>query len=297
MKHSLLLFVFACWATLAAGQTIQKGLILGDSTQLHTLVTRNFQSIKGTVLNIESEIITFQLNSGQVITFFREEVSRVYFTDRDAIARSKQSPGIKNSQQVIIAPSSLPRAKGDHTYRNFLLFYNEWSRSIHDHWDIDLSIFPAIAFNMAGVRVRYATSLTDNFHINGHTDTRIFFGTILDFRAYQFAGAGFTIGKAKTHFNLNGSYALGLTPAEDNAFVLTFSGRAMTGKRWGFHLEVINAPTEADFTNFVFLGSTYYGRNGRFDFGIMNPAPQFETSIILPYFGFTFFSKKRKKKR
>ena len=227
---------------------------------------------------MENDNIIFQLNSGQTLTFLRDEVARIYFTDSQSSVRAKAPPPLKNFQQVIIAPSSLPRPKGDHTYRNFMLLYNEWSWSVHDNWDVDLNILPAIAINMAGVRVRYATSLTDNFHVNGHTDTRIFFGPILDFRAYQFTGAGVTIGKAKTHFNLNGSYALGLTPAEDNAFVLTFSGRA-------------------DFTNFVFLGSTFYGRNGRFDFGIMNPTPEFETSIILPYFGFTFYRKKRKKNR
>ncbi|MEO1713919.1 MAG: hypothetical protein AAFU60_11365, partial [Bacteroidota bacterium] len=141
------------------------------------------------------------------------------------------------------------------------------------------------------------TSLTEHFHVNGHAETRLFFGPNTNFRGYQFAGAGFTFGKAKAHLNLNGDYAFGLTPAEDDAFVLTFSGRAMTGKRWGFHLEVINAPTEPDFTNFVFLGSTYYGLKGRFDFGLMNPTPEFETGIILPYFGFNLYLKEQKKNR
>ncbi|MEO1715134.1 MAG: hypothetical protein AAFU60_17530 [Bacteroidota bacterium] len=67
MKHQLLLFVFACFATLVSGQNIQKGLIVGDSTQLHTLVTRNYQSLKGTPVNMDNEILTFQMNSGQTI--------------------------------------------------------------------------------------------------------------------------------------------------------------------------------------------------------------------------------------
>ena len=246
---------------------------------------------------MDNDVITFRLNSGQTINFIRDEVARIYFTDRNALVKAKQEPTLRNFQQVILAPSSLPRAKGDHSYRNFMLFYNEWSWSVHDNWDIDLNIMPVIAFNSTGIRLRYATSLTENFHLNGHADTRLFFGPSIDFRAYQFAGAGFTLGKAKAHFNLNGDYAFGLTAAEEDAFVLTFSGRAMTGKRWGFHLEVINAPTEPDFTNFVFLGSTYYGLRGRFDFGLMNPTPEFEAGIILPYFGFTLYSKERKKNR
>lgn len=290
MKIRLLIIALLCSGASLFGQNLQKGLNYGDTTQIHTLVTRDYQSLKGTLLSVENDVLVFQLNSGQVLNFLRDEVSRVYYTDKNKKPNSKgREPRLRGLQSTIIAPSSIPRPKGDHTYRNFLVFYNEFSFSLHDNLDLDVSLMPVVFLNNGGLRLRYARSLGENLHYNLHSDTRVFLGTAVDFSAYQFLGGGLTFGQQAVHMNINATYAFGLSPALDNALVFSIGARARTGYRWTFFLEVINAPFEDSFTDFLFIGTGYFGSRGRFDFGLMNASPSLEDGIILPFFGFTWF--------
>lgn len=196
MKYlfSLLILFFLC---------IQVKAQSTDSTQQVKLTTNDKQTFTGELVKISEDSIVIRDIELGVLYFHRDDIKKFRST-----ILSPLFSGTPNSSVPYFVQTALPNGNGNHYYKNYYLFANEFNFGLSDNFNFSLGFESASLIFDFGNRVpilqiggKYAGEIGKNVHMG--FSSKYYFnneGNIL------LLAAPITIGNKRTNFTISPNY-------------------------------------------------------------------------------------------
>ncbi|MBK7407464.1 MAG: hypothetical protein IPJ40_04860 [Saprospirales bacterium] len=274
---SLLVFLFFLPFS-SNGQVIKGELLIGDTTQVHRVVTKRGDIFLGRITQIENTEVHFLFNQSIELTFQLQDLQEISIVDPNKVGRNyTYNESRKEYQQAeqpmtghergYYLPSGFLLPKGTAEYRNSGLFYNSIEYGVSDNINIGIGGIPLIVANAFQLKLRAGASLAEFLHVSANANG--YFTFIIGEPVYV-GGAGtgvVSIGSPERHLTLGGGYGFGFdNPANQGIFVAQAGGSYRFARSWRIFGEGIFPVNEPGFILFS-VGVNWLLQKNRLEFG------------------------------
>jgi len=274
------LLVFYCFSpNTSTGQIIKDNLKVGDTTQIHRVVTERGDVFLGLVTHIQDNEVRFLLNKSIELTFQLQDlkeirvmekagVEKAYTYDQSRKEYRKSEQRIFGHERGYYLPTGFLLKKGENEYRNSNLFYNSYEYGVSDHLNIGVGGIPLILANLLHARVRAGFSIEDFVHLSANVNG--YAAAILQDGVYYAAAwtLAASVGNPERHLTVGTGYGFGFEGTIDEGILVAqVEGSYRLAPNWRIFGEGIIPTNEPQL--FLFSGGTnWIFRNNRVEFGL-----------------------------
>lgn len=278
------------------GQVIKGDLNIGDTTQVHRVVTKRGDVFLGRVTQIQNTEVHFLFNKTIDLTFQLQDLEEISVVDPKDVGRKytydKNRMEFQQTEQELMGyergfylPTGFLLPAGAKEYRNMGLLYNSLDFGISDHVNVGIAAVPLILANAIHVRLRAGGSIGDFLHLSANANGYLAW-IIYDSATF---GAAFTgvasLGSPDRNFTIGGGYGFGFsTPAENGIWVVQFGGSYRLSRSWRLFGEGLVPTNQPGLLLFSAGANWMFGQN-RLEFGWSMINADF-TIIPFPFIGY-----------
>lgn len=295
MKKSfyLILFIFFCNSITneATGQQISGNLIIGDSTQMHVLITTNEDRFVGQVTKIENTTVYFLFQNKMNLEFEFGDIESIMVKGEEGYEDRYENPqryrntrksrkevksaGISGEQALFYGPTAHTYGKKHGEYRNLMVFYNRINFGLSENIDLGVDFMPLIAINIVALKGKVGFPVSDLISVGVGGSTYMVFRNNI-FNEDTFTGANHaygvaTIGGRDKFINLGFGYAfpINVETSFTSAPVINIGGCLSLNEKWKLKMDVILLSDTNDSVDFYAIGANWLmNPRNRLDFGI-----------------------------
>jgi hypothetical protein len=209
-----------------------------------TIYTLEDEVFFGKLLSISSDSLVIDHQEFGILRVARSDIKTLYDGKR-------QTQSTNALSEPYYVPTGIANGEGNHYYRNYALFGNNFSYGMNDHMDISFGFETAslllnnssFSLPITQLGIRFSGSIAENFHLG--FSTRALFnadgGVVL-------VSVPFTVGGKRTNFTFAPTAAL-LIGEDDRDFTALFNASIALSRK----LRLI---TDGLYTEGILLGTT-----------------------------------------
>ena len=299
MPNIYLFLIVCCLGSITlSAQHLHPKLVKGDTSQTQFIYTYNKDFYIGTYLRINEKDIVFRLRTGDTITLARDRVREVaplfgpnggflgprrYRIPRIGLARSRDvfGPTHTNFTHGWVLPNAIPVRKGDLTYRNLIIFYNELEYGFSENLSAAANAIFVVpsgsGFGLYNIRLKYARRLHTLLHVAATANVMRIDEPRFSFSStpnpdhtifYPQALASFGTSEHQLTFGFGFSKGSQTERLPDTGFTWHLSGLHTISPRWRLTGEYIVPMTGSTF-QFGQIGLTNVRVSTRWTFGVL----------------------------
>lgn len=267
MRFLFVIIFLGISASILCQEIITPGVRLGDTSQLHLLVTQRGDHFLGNVFYLQPPELGFRLRSGDTLFFDLSTLKSVEV----ATGENARLPGRLNKkteggffQDLFISNTAFSAPKGSRLFRNTQLAWNQVDFAATNHYSIGMGYVLPFFFL---VRTRLASNSEGPLNIGAGINFLFSLSPEPEFPRTAHIYLASTLGKKDKYFNFNAGYAVGLRSNSDSRFVLSAGGAFRLSGPWHILIDNLFLPGKEGKTLYPGFGISFARNNSRLDLG------------------------------
>ncbi len=274
MKNAILIIllgVFFTASSIAQSDTISFETLMKNKVET-LLYTTGEDTLTGSLVHIDSTSITVQFQDGSQETYFEGEIKVIqFFLGHPRIKLDPVSE--QYIERIFLSSTAFNLPNGEAEYRNVMLFYNGFHKSLSENISFGGAVIPAVFINLAildakatirlgnEVRAGVAMAFGGGFFGEGEFKSNSTF--------YSGAYGMLTLGSKRRFINLLGGRVSGDELGDDYNTEWIYSiGAKLTGNKVNFYTEFTRHPAYfMELANIT--GLTVKVKSLVYDFGLL----------------------------
>lgn len=294
IRAGVMLVLLLTGLTTLKAQVIKGDLRIGDTTQVHRVITKRGDEFFGRVTQIQNTQVDFLFNKTIQLTFQLQDlqevsvvtpgkVSKTHAYDENKKEYTRLEQKIMGHERGFYLPSGFLLKRGEMEFRNMGFFYNSLEFGLTDNLNLGIGGIPLLFANVLQLKLRAGGSLGEFLHLslngNGYASL-VLTEEILTGAALTGVA---TLGTPDRHLNFGGGYGFGFgNPANEGILVAQLGGSYRFSPNWRFFLEGI-LPTNQPGLLLISSGVNWMYREHRIEFGISFIRTDFQAAFPFPF--------------
>ena len=302
MKSSLFRIIISLLALLcflpfsAQGQIIKGDLNIGDTTQVHRVVTKRGDIFLGRVTQIQNTEVHFLFNKNIELTFQLQDLQEIsvvdpkqlergYTYDKSRMEYQRAEQKLMGIERGLYLPSGFLLPAGTKEYHNISVLYNSLEYGVTDHINVGIGGIPLLLANAFQLKLRVGASIGDFLHVSANANGYAFFAIGSPaYPAGAFTGVA-SIGSPDRHLTAGAGYGFGFGgAASEGIWVAQFGASYRMARNWRIFGEGLIPTNEQGFLLFSAGANWLFGKN-RLEFGWSLVRADFST-FPFPFIGY-----------
>lgn len=252
-------------------QVIRGDLRIGDTTQVHRVVTERGDVFVGRIIEIQNTDVRFIFNETIELKFRMQELKEISVLGPGQMDKRKEQ---ENGDQVMhghergfYLPSGFLLKKGEKEFRNMGFVYNSFETGITDHINLGFGGIPLIVANAFQLKLRGGASIGPSVHLSLNGNAYV--GLVISepiFTAGAVTGA-VSFGNADRHLTLGAGYAAGFGSGDSGATIAQIAGSYRFSNHWRAFLEGVVPVNSGGGILLLTGGANWVYRQHRVEFG------------------------------
>lgn len=279
MRAGFMLAILFASLTILDAQVIRGDLRIGDTTQVHRVITKRGDEFFGRVTQIQNTQVDFLFNKTIELTFQLQDlqeisvatpgrVSRTHAYDESRKEYTRLEQKVLGHEKGFYLPTGFLLKRGELEYRNMGFFYNSLEYGLTDNLNLGIGGIPLLVANAIQFKVRAGGSFGEFLHLSLNGNGYVFVAIAED----VFAGAALTgaatLGTPDRHLNFGAGYGFGFgASADEGVLVAQLGGSYRFSPNWRFFMEGI-VPANQPGWLLLSFGINWMYREHRIEFGL-----------------------------
>ena len=288
---SLFLFLGALRAQ-SYTERINRRVVIGDTTQVHQLILRDYTRLRGTVTEVRRDSILMQVYSiPEPVSVPTFQMRHIGLLPASSNPQSAPTSDLPNLDDLTLVRTALPFSRRKRL-KSVMLVYNslEWNLNRH----VQLGVGVALPFGVL-LNQRYRTSLTPYLHVGVSNEILLVPFLVFDDEGFPAVGdltALLTVGSGAQFLNLG--YGIFYNLSQDEAAIPNFRIGAGTRVSRRVHLygELVGVvEPDARFTLLPSVNVALTKRRHRWSFGLATSfvEREFTGGTPVPYVSYSLY--------
>jgi hypothetical protein len=297
IRAGIILALFFAGLTTLKAQVIKGDLLIGDTTQVHRVITKRGDEFYGRVTQIQNTQVDFLFNKTIELTFQLQDlqeisvvtpgkVSRTHAYDENRKEYTRLEQKLHGHERGYYLPSGFLLKRGQMEFRNMGFFYNSLEFGLTDNLNLGVGGIPLLVANAIQLKLRAGGSVSDFLHmsVNGNGYVAIALGEEV-LSAASLTGVA-SLGSPDRHLSFGGGYGFGFGgTADEGVLVAQLGGSYRFSPNWRFFLEGI-VPVNQPQWLLISSGVNWIYREHRIEFGLSFIRTDFQASFPFPFIGY-----------
>ncbi len=265
--------------------SIEPNLQIGDTTQLHILMSERGDRLLGRIVLITPDSLQYRLqSSGDTLSFTPPEVRRIRIF---ASGLSANTPnGRYPVEDYYYSPSGFPLPR-KRVYRNTSILFNELEFGIGQHGRIGVGYIVPVVLTS---RVQLFGALSAKWRLFSTFNTALFLLGVNDNPVGSHVLGGISYGRQQTFASAGFGYFIDWSDRGAIYSGIQLGGSWLPSERWRVYSEAFIIFEDEQTTVVpLFVGSRFFPKS-RLDFGLAVPLTLVGEGVPIPVLGFrTYF--------
>jgi hypothetical protein len=297
IRIGIIMVILFTGLTSLKAQVIKGDLQIGDTTQVHRVITKRGDEFIGRVTQIQNTQVDFLFNKTIKLTFQLQDlqeisvvtpgkVSRTHAYDESRKEYTRLEQKLHGHERGYYLPSGFLMKRGELEYRNIGLFYNSLEFGLTDNLNLGIGGIPLLVANAIQLKLRAGGSFSDFLHLslNGNGYFFLALGDEVS-SAASLTGVA-SLGAPDRHLSFGGGYAFGFgRPASEGFWVAQLGGSYRLSPNWRFFLEGIVPVNQPEWL-LISSGVNWIYRQHRVEFGLSFIRTNFQLAFPFPFIGY-----------
>ena len=235
-RMGAILLVVLCLSPLSvSGQVIEGDLVIGDTAQIHRVVTKRGDVFLGRVTQIENTTVKFLFNKTIELTFQLTDLEEIRVVDAVSVGKSYSYDSVKGEflkkeqpvyglEHGFLLPTGYLLPKGESEVRNLSIFYTSYDYGLSDNLNVGLSAIPLIAVNVLQLRLRAGVSIGDQLHLSLNGNAYIVLLLFEELNSAVSASGALTYGNSDRNLTAGAGYGFALDDSIDQGVFMASIG-------------------------------------------------------------------------
>lgn len=304
IRAGIILAIFFAGLTALEAQVIKGDLLIGDTTQVHRVITKRGDEFFGRVTQIQNTQVDFLFNKTIQLTFQLQDlqeisvvtpgkVSRTHTYDETRKEYTKLEQKMHGHERGFYLPTGFLLKRGELEFRNMGFFYNSLEFGLTDNLNLGIGGIPLLVANALQLKLRAGGSINDFLHLSLNGNGYVFLALDTDIESAAALTGVATLGSPDRHLNFGGGYGFGFgSSAEEGLFIAQLGGSYRFSPNWRFFLEGI-VPTNQPGLLLLSSGVNWIYREHRIEFGLSFIRTDFLSTFPFPFVAYGGRFKKR----
>lgn len=294
IRAGVILAIFFAGLTTLKAQVIKGDLQIGDTTQVHRVITKRGDEFYGRVTQIQNTQVNFLFNKTIELTFQLQDlqeisvvtqarVNRTHGYDESRKEYTRLEQQILGHEKGFYLPTGFLLKRGELEYRNMGFLYNSLEFGLTDNLNLGIGGIPLLVANAIHLKMRAGGSFGDFLHLSLNGNGYVFLALAEEITAAASLTGVATLGVPDRHLNFGGGYAFGFGgSAAEGLLVAQLGGSYRFSPNWRFFLEGIVPVNQPDWL-LLSSGFNWMYREHRIEFGLSFIRADFLASFPFPF--------------
>ncbi len=298
IRTGVILVILFMGLTGLKAQVIKGDLLIGDTMQVHRVITKRGDEFYGRVTQIQNTQVDFLFNKTIELTFQLQDlqeisvvtpgkVSRTHAYDESRKEYTRLEQKMHGHERGYYLPSGFLLKQGETEYRNMGFMYNSLEFGLTDNLNMGIGGIPLLVANALQLKLRAGGSFSDFLHLSLNGNGYVFIALGEEITAAASLTGVATLGAPDRHLSFGGGYAFGFgNSADEGLLVAQLGGSYRFSPNWRFFLEGIVPVNQPEWL-LLSSGVNWIFREHRVEFGLSFIRTGFlQASFPFPFIGY-----------